>query len=51
VKLWDVAGHKEIISINSRSGHASSMMFSPDSHTLATAGYDRKAKLWNAATG
>ena len=42
---------KEITSLTGHKGKVSSVVFSPDGKTLASASGDKTIKLWNVGTG
>jgi WD40 repeat protein len=53
VKLWDVATAQELISLVGHTGAVNCAAFSPDGHTLATAGASAdgrrgEIKFWRA---
>ncbi|KAF8062934.1 hypothetical protein HT031_003773 [Scenedesmus sp. PABB004] len=49
VKVWDLRQRKDIYTIPAHSSLVSSVRWQPGSgHTLLTAGYDCRAKLWSA---
>lgn len=50
-KLWSAADGREVGTFSGHTGKVTSVAFSPDGRTLATAGFDGKAKLWDVATG
>jgi eukaryotic-like serine/threonine-protein kinase len=54
VRLWDVSGGREVLTLLSHLKFTTSMAFSPDGKSIVGAGYDgstRLIKLWNAASG
>ncbi len=51
VKIWDVAGKSEKLTINGHKDCIYAVAFSPDGKTLATASYDKMIYLWDTATG
>jgi WD40 repeat protein len=51
VKLWDVATGRQRSAFQDPAGGFTSLAFSPDGKTLATAGTDGTVKLWDVATG
>jgi WD40 repeat protein len=50
VKVWDVAGRKEVLTFRDPSG-IQDIAFSPDGRRLASAAYDRTVKVWESRTG
>ncbi len=50
-KLWDVKSGKEIKTLKGHTDLFTSLSFSPDSKTLASASHDNTVKLWNVNTG
>lgn len=51
IKIWDVAGQKELRTIRGHRDNIFAVVFSPDGTRLATCSYDRMIKLWDVATG
>src|SRR5437763_1464588 len=49
VKLWDLAGRKELRTLAGHSGPVYGVSFSADG--LASAGFDRTLRLWDPAAG
>src|SRR5262245_2562115 len=49
-KLWDPQTETELLTVP-HDGVISALAFSADGKWLASAGYDRTVKLWNATTG
>jgi len=51
VKLWEVAGGREVNTLRGYAGMVSSVVFSPDGSLLASAASDQTIKLWEVADG
>jgi RNA polymerase sigma factor (sigma-70 family) len=52
IKLWDLAGRKEVHSLRGHKGGATWLVFSPDGKTLAsTSAVGVSARLWDMKTG
>ena len=51
LKLWDVAGARELFSLTGHNTWVTTLAFSPDGATLASAGGDARVKIWDTATG
>ncbi len=50
IRLWDLAGHKQIGALVGHTAMVTGVAFSPDSKTLASSGWDGKTILWDLAT-
>ena len=50
VKLWDVATHTNIATLEGHRGNVHSVSFSPNGTLLASGGYGSTVKLWDVAT-
>jgi WD40 repeat protein len=51
VRLWDVAGGREVATLRGHTGLVAALAYSPDGRRLASAGHDRLLKVWDATTG
>jgi mono/diheme cytochrome c family protein len=51
IKLWDVAGGKELRTLTDHSDAVYGVAFSPDGRLLASGAADRAVKVWEVATG
>lgn len=51
LRLWDVAGRKEIRRYAGHRGWVRSVAFAPDGKTFASAGKDKIIRIWETATG
>jgi WD40 repeat protein len=51
IKLWDVAGGREVRTLRDHSDAVYGLAFSPDGRLLASAAADRAVKVWDVATG
>jgi hypothetical protein len=51
VKVWEAAGHSELLTLHCDSGRIPSVSWSPDGKRLATGSVDGTAKLWDTTTG
>ncbi len=47
--IWDVDGGRQLAKLDH--GQVYGLSFSPDGHTLATAGWDKNVRFWEADTG
>ena len=51
VRLWDVRGEKELLSLQGHTASVNTVAFAPDGNTLASASADGTMKLWNTQDG
>ncbi len=51
VKIWDMKAHKEKATFGKTPRWVLCAAFSPDGKMLATGGFDKRAKVWEVATG
>ena len=51
VKVWDAVTGQQPFALKGHTGHAKSVMFSPDGRWLASGSADTTVKIWDAATG
>jgi WD40 repeat protein len=51
VRLYDVAGRRELVTLTGHKGMVSALAFSPDGRTLASGSWDTRVTLWDVATG
>jgi WD40 repeat protein len=51
IKLWDVAGGKELRTLRGQGHYPLSVAWSKDGKTLASSGAEKTIKLWNVVTG
>jgi WD40 repeat protein len=51
VKIWDLAGGRELRTLRGHAGYVNALALSPDAKWLASASNDRAVKLWNPNTG
>jgi WD40 repeat protein len=51
VEIWDLTANHERIVVGAHAGGTPGVTFSPDGKFLATAGKDRRVRIWDPATG
>jgi WD40 repeat protein len=51
VRIWQVDGYKEALTLEGHSSWICAIAFSPDGQTLASGSFDKTVKIWNLATG
>ncbi|MBT5711636.1 hypothetical protein HOI71_11375, partial [Candidatus Poribacteria bacterium] len=49
VRLWDVAGRREIAALRGHEGWVYSVVFSPDGETVASGSVDGTVLLWDTS--
>src|SRR5262249_25970685 len=49
--IWDTTAHRVVQTLTGHVNRVSSIRFSPDQKTIATASWDYTLRLWDAATG
>jgi WD40 repeat protein len=51
VRIWQVDGYQEVLTLEGHSSWICAVAFSPDGQTLATGSFDKTVKIWSLATG
>jgi serine/threonine protein kinase/WD40 repeat protein len=51
VRIWNLAGASEKLTLGGHAGGVPDVVYSPDGKLLASAGRDRKIKIWDPRTG
>ncbi|MBR8837671.1 MAG: serine/threonine protein kinase [Stigonema ocellatum SAG 48.90 = DSM 106950] len=51
IKIWDIQGRKEILTLKGHKGKVYTLAISPDAQTLVSGSNDNTIKVWNLNTG